>query len=348
MGTTAYHMVHYRQFAFSNQATGASTLEQLCRNALSSKDGAGSSLWQRPDFRLFDISDGTGRKIFLNKVADLSSAVFGEMCLAQSSDLQPLLQLSPSTVQLSELTTAVVYDLDERKAPDGSQFIRRLVYWLAVGNHLFFVKTLSMTPELMRAYLEWLLKIRTTVVGSDDTLTLNADFDKSMIAGDIGDVRSLRISGKSAPQISVKPSEETHDGKVVKTSRKIAERMLEYGQAIPLVQAVLGPTRTKSLVSSLGDGEYLAVDASVKVRGKRTEASRTAMRNIAGDLDEMTDAKVQVEGKDGKVIDGDAILRTRMPFDLPYEGSNLLEFDNVADQLQEVYNRFVKDGKIKA
>ncbi|WP_413851684.1 hypothetical protein [Albidovulum sp.] len=72
------------------------------------------------------------------------------------------------------------------------------------------------------------------------------------------------------------------------------------------------------------------------------------MRSIAGDLDEMTDAKVQVEGKDGKVTDGDAILRTRMPFDLPHEGSNLLEFDNVADQLQEVYNRFVKDGKIKA
>ena len=37
-----------------------------------------------------------------------------------------------------------------------------------------------------------------------------------------------------------------------------------------------------------------------------------------------------------------------MPFHLPYEGSNLLEFDNVSDQVQEVYARFVKDGKIKA
>lgn len=348
MGTTAYHMVHYRQFAFSSQGTGTSTLEQLCRTALSSQDAAGAALWQRPDSRLFDVNDGSGRKVFLNKVADLSSAVFGEMCLAQSSDLQTLLQLKPSTVQLSELTTAVVYDLDERQAPAGSQFIRGLVYWLAVGNHLFFVKTLSMTPELMRAYIEWLLKIRTSVVGSDATFTLNADFDKSMIAGDIGDVRSLRISGKSAPQIALHPPQEMRDGKVVKTSRKVAERIIEFGQAIPLVQAVLGPKRTESLVSSLGDDEYLVVDAAVKVRGKRTEASRKAMRNIAGDLDEMTDAKVQVEGKDGKLTDGDAILRTRMPFDLPYEGSNLLEFDNVADQLQEVYNRFVKDGKIKA
>ncbi len=38
----------------------------------------------------------------------------------------------------------------------------------------------------------------------------------------------------------------------------------------------------------------------------------------------------------GKVSDDDAILRTKMPFDLPHEGSNFLDFENVADQLQEV------------
>jgi len=48
------------------------------------------------------------------------------------------------------------------------------------------------------------------------------------------------------------------------------------------------------------------------------------------------------------ITEGDAILRTKMPFHQPHEGSSLLEFDNVADQLQEVYSRFLKDGKIKA
>jgi hypothetical protein len=46
------------------------------------------------------------------------------------------------------------------------------------------------------------------------------------------------------------------------------------------------------------------------------------------------------------MTDEDAILRTRMPFALAHEGGYLLEFENVADQLQEVYVRFVKDGKI--
>jgi hypothetical protein len=119
-------------------------------------------------------------------------------------------------------------------------------------------------------------------------------------------------------------------------------------QAVPIVKALLGEKQATSLIESLGRDEYLAVEASVKVRGKRTEESRKKFQAIANDLADESDAKVQIEGRDGQIRDGDAILRTRMPFILPHEGSNLLEFDNVSDQLQEVYYRFVKDGKIKA
>ncbi|MER8605553.1 hypothetical protein NKH48_17610 [Mesorhizobium sp. M1233] len=96
----------------------------------------------------------------------------------------------------------------------------------------------------------------------------------------------------------------------------------------------------------LGPDEYLTVDASVKVRGKRTEESKANLKKLANDLADITDGTVQVEGRDGKLSDGDAILRTNMPFDLPHAGSNLLDFNNVSDQLQEVYSRFVRDGKI--
>src|SRR6185503_5680040 len=101
-----------------------------------------------------------------------------------------------------------------------------------------------------------------------------------------------------------------------------------------------------SLVDSLGPNEYLSVDAAVKVRGKRTEQSKERMHQLANELADLTDGSVHVEGKDGKFSDEDAILRTRMPFNLPHEGSNFLDFDNVADQLQVVYSRFVQDGKI--
>lgn len=341
--STAYHMVHYRRFDADATASKGKTLEVLCRQALNTENGT-SKLWARPEDRVFDVGDG--RRIFLNKVADLSDAVFGEMCLAQAKDLQALLKMEPSEIELSDLTTATVYDLEESEAPTGSQFIRGLSYWLAVGNHVLFVKTHFMTPELVRLYIDWLLKTRGAVIDPSLVFELNAEFDPTATAGDIGEIRNLRVSGKSAPQaISITGEPET---KEVKTSRRIADRFAQMQQAVPIVEALFGKKQTDSLVESLGPEEYLAVEASVKVRGRRTEESRKKFQAIANDLADESDAKVQIEGKDGRIVDGDAILRTRMPFHLPFQGSNLLEFDNVADQLREVYARFVKDGKIKA
>ena len=343
--STTYHMVHYRRFEADAAALKGKTLENLCRETLNTSNGS-SALWARPEDRVFDVGDGDGRKIFLNKVADLSSAVFGEMCLAQAKDLQALLNMKPSEVKLSDLTTATVYDLDEREAPQGSQFVRGLAYWLAIGNHVLFVKTHSMTPELVRLYLDWLLKSRGAVVDPALSFALNAEFDKTATAGDIGEIRNLRVAGKSAPQvINIEGETET---RVVKTSRSVADKFAQMQQAVPIVKALFGDKKAESLIESLGPEEYLAVEASVKVRGRRTEESRKKFQAIANDLADESDAQVQIEGKDGQIRDGDAILRTRMPFHLPHEGSNLLEFDNVADQLQEVYARFVKDGKIKA
>lgn len=343
--STAYHMVHYRRFEADAKAPKGKSLEVLCREALGTENGR-SKLWSRPADRVFDVGGGDGRQIFLNKVADLSDAVFGEMCLAQVKDLQTLLSMEPAEVELSDLTTATVYDLNEREAPDGSRFIRGLAYWIAIGNHVLFVKTQSMTHELVRLYLDWLLKSRGAVVDPAMSFALNAEFDRTATAGDIGEIRNLRVTGKSAPQVISIAQEPTK--REVKTSRRVADKFVEMTEAVPIISAILGPTKAQSLVDSLGPDEYLSVDASVKVRGSRTEESRKKFQAIANDLADESDAKVQIEGKDGRIVDGDAILRTRMPFHVPHEGSNLLEFDNVADQLQEVYARFVKDGKIKA
>ena len=344
---TAYHMVHYRRFDAGTADLKGQALDGLCRSALDTAVDK-SSLWERPEDRLFDIPEGDGRKIFLNKVADLSSAVFGEMCLAQSRDLQALLNMKPSTVQLSDITKAVVYDLNEREAPSGSQFIRGLAYWMAIGNHVFFVKTHSMTAELVRQYLDWLLKSRTSSLSPEVEFALNAELDKTKAAGDIGDIRSLRMAGRAAPQMKVTVPDGPTERREVKTSRRIADKFAQMQQAVPLVEALFGKPKADSLVESLGPDEYLAVEATVAVRGRRTEESRAKLQSIANDIADQSDAKVEIEGKDGRIVDGDAILRTKMPFHLPHEGSNLLEFDNVADQLQEVYSRFVKDGKIKA
>jgi hypothetical protein len=75
------------------------------------------------------------------------------MCLVHSRDLQALLDLKASKIQLSNITRTEVFNLGERTAPTGSQFIRGMVYWLAIGNHIFFVKTQFMIVDCVHAYL---------------------------------------------------------------------------------------------------------------------------------------------------------------------------------------------------
>jgi hypothetical protein len=344
---TAYHVVHYRRLDFGADWDGK-TLEGLCRQSLDAESASKIALWERAQDRIFEVRNENDRQILLNKVADLSSAVFGELCLIQRQDLQTLIELKTSKVQLSDKTMAEIFNLGERAAPAGSQFVRGMLYWMTIGNHVFFVKTHSMTPSYLHEYLSWLLSERTSTIDRATTFTLRAELDRAQVTDDIGEIRSLRLSGKSAPQIAMFPISDESEGRVIRTARTVADRFVDFAQALPVVEALFGKTRTDSLVNSLGKDEYLSVDATVKVRGRRTAESRARLREIVNDVADMTEAKVQVVGKDGTISEGDAILRTRMPFDLPYEGSNLLEFDNVADQLQEVYTRFVKDGKIAA
>lgn len=343
---SAYHMVHYRKYSSSDPQK---SLEALCRSALSTVDTHGASLWHRVGARFFDVPESGSRKVLLNKVADLASAVFGEMCLVQSDGMQALLELTAANVKLSNLTTAEIFKLQESTAPKNSQFIRGMVYWLCVEDHVFFVKTQSMTAEYLRQYIEWLLKQASSALPSSASVKLQAEFDRATVGGDIGEIRSLRVSGNAAPSVMLAAQPSPPAGitkRVQQTARRIADRLVEMQQALPVVEALLGKAKADSLVESLGPNEYLAVDASVKVRGRRTVESQEKMQELASELADMTDGKVQVEGKDGKVSDDDAILRTKMPFNLPHEGSNFLEFENVADQLQEVYVRFKADGKI--
>lgn len=348
MAKPIYQIVHYRHFQRSVANTTDPSFEQMCRDALSAKDTASLPLWERIRDRVFTYPAPEDRQILLSRVADLQSAVFGEMCLMQTKDLQAVIEMTAKKVQLSSLTTAEIYPLSERSAPTGSQFLRGLLYWLAIGDHLFFVKLNSISSTNMQDYFSWLLKAGTSGLPSGMDVNFQAEFDPSVVKGDVGDIRNLRISGKAAPQIKIATPIDDQQESMVPTSRRIADKLVQSAMAIPVVEALLGKSKTESLVKSLGPEEYLAVDAAVKVRGKRTAESRAKIREIATEVADMTDAEVRIDGKDGTVRDGDAILRVRMPFSIPQDGSNLLEFDNVADQLQEVYSRFVKDGKISA
>jgi len=284
---------------------------------------------------------------FLNRVADLSSAVFGEMCLVHNNGLQALLQLKAKKHKLSSITLAEIYDLLESGAPDGTKYVRGLCYFLAVDDHFFFLRTQAMNENHIQAYIDWLFRTDPTIAPAGSSTVLEARIDPSISAKDVGDIKALRVSGPSFPQMAITPANET-ETKQRATTRKVADKFVQFEKAFALAKTLLGETEATALAESLGPKERLVVDAQIKVKGTRTETSRAKLKELAKALDTVTEGKITVEGKDGKIIDKNLVLRTNMPFSIDQHGSNLLDFDNVADQLQKVYGRFVEDGLIEA
>lgn len=348
MTKSAYHLVHYRRFQRPDAGSTTPLFEQMCRGALSAFNTASEPLWERAGDRVYVYPAPTDRQILLNRVADLKSSVFGEFCLVQEKDLQALIELRGQKVKLSDLTIAEIYAISERSAPQGLQFLRGLMYWLTIGDHIFFIKMNNITTNNMQDYFTWLLHTGKFGLSEGSSVCFQAEFDPSVIKGDVGDIRNFRVKGKSTPQINISAPQQEKKENVVQTTKHVAEKIIQSTMAIPVVEAIFGKSKTESLVKSLGPKEYISVEAAVKIRGQRTEESRRKIREIATEVADQTDDEVRIDGKDGIVRDGDAILRVRMPFSIPQDGSSLLEFDNVADQLQEVYRRFVADGKIRA
>lgn len=338
-----YHKVHYRRVVAD---AADPTFEELCRAALETVGDEGKTLSQRPADRVLRLQDGDlQRELLMNRVADLTSAVFGELCLVLPDDLQAMLRRSTKDVKLSDKTMATVFELSEAKAPNNSHFIRGTAYWLCVGNNLFFIQLHALSAKFLQTYLEWLVKKAATDSGIErtvDSFLVEVDVSKTGDKG-IGEIKNLRIAGSSARGLPVAVDAEEPKRK---TSRSVKREHKESERAMPLVEAILGKARAQSLAESLGPEEYLAASGEVRVAGSRTNQSREKIRRIAHEIADTTDAQVTVEGKDGKIRASDVILRTDMPFEVPNDGGTLLDFDNVADQLQKVYIRFVEDQKI--
>ena len=304
MSNEVYHMVHYREFSI----VGASTLslEAQARQQLSANGPSGNTRWASIADRLMSLNDGSGLELVLNKVADLSSAVFGEMCLIHNNGVQALLKLEAEKHQLSSITMAEIYSLMESGAPTGTRYVRGLAYFLAIGQHLFFIRTQSLTPEHIRTYIDWLLKTQPGGLAPSDSISLESKFDKSVVGGNIGEIKALKVGGPSFPQMTVQPANDK-ETKERATTRKIAEKFIQFDQAYNLAKALLGDSNAKKLAESLGPKERLVVDATVKIRGTRTEESKAKMKDLASQLDGLTEGKITVEGKDGRMQDKDVM-----------------------------------------
>ena len=108
---------------------------------------------------------------FLNHFHKDSECFYGHTCLYSPGVLQPLIEDSPDAQSL---------DISEKRAPDGTEYLHAIAYWLVTGDHFLIVQHVSLQAKAMEEYLTWLLRDQTSTISSNHQVRLQAVFDRNL------------------------------------------------------------------------------------------------------------------------------------------------------------------------
>ncbi|MDJ0947242.1 MAG: hypothetical protein QNJ30_27660 [Kiloniellales bacterium] len=332
--------IHYRQLSREGGQFPDETLSKALSGALNQPDGNGTLLKDNWRARVQLVGNGLNHYRFLNDFHDDGESFFGNVCLFSPGQLQALIEEEPE---------APVLDIAERRAPDGSEYLHGICYWLAVDDHFLVVQHVALQSKAMESYFEWLLREQAGVIDEDHSVELKSVFDRNLVGGDLGDISSVEVGGVMPETIGPELAAAEGGGKVVeyKAKQALGEKFVNtFSKGKEILEAAIGTMETEQIIKSMPDEAALEVNVNFGFRATKRKFKREALSNLEASLRNMPDGEVRVRSKDGRVVGNDARLHHVMPIELVRENSSLLDNGDARDQMKEVYRRFLEDGRI--
>ena len=332
-------MVHYRKLRRNEDQFPDLPLSEALAQALEHRHTDGSRIRDNWRHRVAQVPNIVDHFRFLNDSHHDGEIFFGVTCLYSPNQLQPLIERNPD---------ASVLDISELRAPNGTEYLHAISYWLAIRDHFFIVQHLSLQSKALEEYLTWLLRDQTQIIGDDHYVQLQAIFDRNQVGGDLGDIKSVEIGGLVPETVRAPRSAEPLDQVVEVTAREaIGERMVQtFEKAREILETAIGPMATQQIIEKMPEEAALEVNVNFGYRSKKRRFSKEFMSDLEASLRNMPDGEVRVQSNLGKIVGDDARLQTVMPIKLLRENSSLLDIEDALGQLKEVYRRFLVDGRI--
>ena len=336
--------VHYRKLMREEGQFPNLTLFEALSRALEHNHPDGRRIADNWRLRLAAVPNHDNHFRFLNDFHKDDEVFYGNTCLFSPGLLQALIEEDPE---------ASVVDIAEKRAPDGTEYLHAIAYWLAVRDHLFIVQHVSLQAKAMEEYLTWLLRDQTPTIAGNHYVQLQAVFDRNLVGGDLGDIRSIEVGGLVPETIKAEPAGvPLREGAPAREIEyEVRERLVErvvrgFSKARDVLEAVVGPMETQRLIETIPDEAALEVNVNIGYRAKKRKFSREFMSNLEAGLRNLPDGEVRIRSNAGKIVGDDARLQTVMPVKLIRENSSLLDNEDALNQLKEVYRRFSADGRI--
>jgi hypothetical protein len=339
--------IHYRKIRRDNGQFPTETLSTKIASALkSSKDGI--VIGDRVQSRISGVPRADGYQRVLNNFHIDQTYVFGDLCLFSPGQMQALLQLSadPSHASLDEVLRA--WTIAESRAPVGHEYLHGLAYWMAIGDHFYQIQHVALQTKASEEYLTWLLRDQSGVIGRDQHVELQAEFDRAQLGSDLGDIKSIEIGGLVPETIAApEPFQETSKAVDYVAHQSLGEKVATgWSKAKRVIVELLGEVEADKLLAQMPSDAALEVTVNIGYRAKRRKFPKEFMKSLASGLRNAPDGELRVRGVDGEIKGDDARLSSDMSVKKFSTDSNLLDIPSVVEQILEVHRRFLHDGKI--
>lgn len=271
------------------------------------------------------------------------------MCLFLPGQLQALLKLTSEAEHKKLDDVLKEFAIAEQKAPDGTEYLHGMAYWLACGDHFYMIQHVSIPAKAMEEYLTWLLRDQSKVIGAQNSVELQFEFDRAQVGDDLGNVKSVEVGG-FVPETLPKEEDSPAPGdRVIDVEEKetIGDRLLRgFAASKKILVDLLGEVGAQKIIDSMPPEAALEVRVSIAYRATKRKIGKEFMANLAAGLRNMAEGEIRIRGKDGEIKGEDARLSQDMNVTKIRENSSLLDLEDALKQMLEVHRRFLYDGKI--
>lgn len=343
--------IHYRKFVRPEGVRRS--LEEMIRSAMDFPVDGGIQLKHRYLERLREVG---ADNYFVNLYEDSSENfgfVFGDILHFSKGHLQALAKTADQTAQS--------VPVQQLKAPEQSEYVHSQMFWMIKDDHAFVVHSLSLKSAELEEYLTWLLHTKSSVLGSDNAVTLTSKFDIEEVGGDLPDIQEIIIGGVATPpptttEPPARPTEtEDRISEVTQHGQIDTARTTGWATARKILAELLGgEANVASLMQSVPPDAELDVQVHIGFKTKKRRIDRVALTQLETGLRNLPDSQLQVRAKGGKIgSDGSIRLHHNASIKLitAMDGNNeiigsLLDPHDVLRATIEAYSTFVANGKI--
>lgn len=333
--------VHYRKLNREDAGFPEITLYEALTRAMDHPI-SGVKMADNWQLRVAGVPSNSDHRRFLNDFHHDGEVFFGNLCLFSPNGLQALIEEDPG---------ASVVDIAEETAPDGTEYLHGIAYWMAVRDHFFIVQHVSIQAKALEEYLTWLLRDQSDVIDNGHEVRLSSVFDRNQLGGDLGDISTIEVGGLVPETVRIDGGVAplATPGEVVEydAHEQLGDRVVKgYQRSREVLEAAIGSMATRQLIESVPDEAALEVNLSIGYRSRKRRIRREFMAGLEDSLRNMPDGEIRVKSKDAMVVGQDVRLQTVVPIDRVRENSNLLDNQRAREKLTEVYRRFLADGQI--